>query len=251
MSYWKEALGEYIGIFILVFIGCSSVAVSILYFPLQLWQIALIWALGVATAIYSTQSFSHSHLNPAVTIAFALNNECKWNRVPTYIVAQLLGAATAGAILFALVNKDLMLFELQNNIIRGDANSSQSAVMFGEFIALNVQHLTACLAEGLGTFSLVLVIFILGFKNKRYSYLNPVFIGLTVGIIILVVAPYTQAGLNPARDFGPRIVAYLGGWGNAAYPSYGGSFFSVYILSPILGGALAYLLFSKLLGIQQ
>ena len=251
MSYWKEALGEYIGTFILVFIGCSSVAVSMLYVPLQLWQIALIWALGVATAIYSTQSFCHSHLNPAVSIAFALNSACKWHKVPTYIFAQLLGAATAGAILLALVNEDLMLFELQNDIIRGDTNSSQSAVMFGEFIALNVPHLIACLAEGLGTFSLVLVIFILGFKNKRYSYLNPILIGLTVGIIILLVAPYTQAGLNPARDFGPRMVAYFGGWGIAAYPTPAGSFFSVYILSPILGGALAYLSFSKLLGFEQ
>jgi len=112
--------------------------------------------------------------------------------------------------------------------------------MFGEFFPETVSHSTAYIAEGLGTFVLVLTIFLLDANNKKLSYLNPVFIGLTVGAIILVVAPYTQAGLNPARDFGPRLVAYFGGWGSAAFPYVSGSFFTVYILSPLVGGALAY-----------
>ena len=53
------------------------------------------------------------------------------------------------------------------------------------------------------------------------------------------MAPFTQAGLNPARDFGPRMVAYLAGWGNAAFPKIDYSFFTVYILSPLMAGILA------------
>ena len=72
----------------------------------------------------------------------------------------------------------------------------------------------AMFAEGFGTFLLVMFIFALteGCNVGRPSdALAPLFIGLTVSSIIFLVAPLTQAGLNPARDFGPRLVAWLMG----------------------------------------
>ena len=56
--------------------------------------------------------------------------------------------------------------------------------------------------------------------------------------MISVIAPLTQAGLNPARDFGPRLFAYFAGWGPIAIPGPRGGFFTVYILSPIIGGLI-------------
>ena len=97
----------------------------------------------------------------------------------------------------------------------------------------------ACFMEGLGTFILVFVILKVTEKAKQIDNLTPFIIGLTVTIIICLVAPYTQAGLNPARDFAPRIVAYFAGWGSAAFPIVPFSFFTVYILSPMIGGILA------------
>jgi glycerol uptake facilitator protein len=64
-----------------------------------------------------------------------------------------------------------------------------------------------------------------------------------VSIIISIIAPITQAGLNPARDFGPRLFAYLAGWKSIAIPGPHGGFFTVYILAPIIGalvGAAVY-----------
>ena len=70
----------------------------------------------------------------------------------------------------------------------------------------------------------------------------PPIIGLTVGALIAVIAPLTQAGFNPARDFGPRIVAFLAGWNDVAFKG-----FWVYILAPILGAVLGAALADKVL----
>ncbi len=250
MSYWKELLGELIGTFILVFIGCGSVAVAVLYYPLSLWQIALIWSIGVALAIFATRQYSAAHLNPAVTFAMLLAKKDSWRKLPSYLIVQLGGAVLASLLLLALINSDLQRFELENSILRGNPVSYKSAVMFGEFFpntgfenSLNVSHIQACIYEGLGTMTLVLVIFIITRKDFGINNLVPLIIGLTVGAIIMVVAPYTQAGLNPARDFGPRLVAYFGGWEKAAFPKISSGFFTVYILSPMIGGAVARFIF--------
>jgi glycerol uptake facilitator protein len=246
MNYWKELLGEMLGTAILVFIGCGSVAIAVVYYPLELWQIALIWSFGVALAIYATRKYSSAHLNPAVTLAMCLAGKCEWKKLPSYFIAQFIGAAIASTRLFSIINSDLASFEVANNLIRGNSDSYKSAVMFGEFFPIHVSHITACIAEGLGTFTLVLMIFILTAKDRGIENWIPILIGLTVGAIILVVAPYTQAGLNPARDFGPRLVAYFGGWGDAAFPRVSFSFLTVYILAPLVGGAFATLCFNLL-----
>ena len=77
--------------------------------------------------------------------------------------------------------------------------------------------------------------------------LAPLFIGLTVTLVISVIAPLTQAGINPARDLGPRLFAALAGWGAAAFPEPWYSSFTVYIVGPCLGGLLAAVVFTKIL----
>jgi glycerol uptake facilitator-like aquaporin len=77
--------------------------------------------------------------------------------------------------------------------------------------------------------------------------LAPVFIGLTVTSIICLIAPLKQAGLNPARDLGPRLFSWLAGWGVAAFPDDRGGFLWVYVLGPVCGGALASLLFVRVI----
>lgn len=251
----KEFLGELLGTFILVLFGCGSVAVAVLFGEYgSIFQIAMAWGIGVTLAIYLTRHLSCAHLNPAVSIAMALGGRMKARKLPGYILAQLLGAFAAGWMIFALFSSSIEAYEAAHGIVRGTSESITTAKMFGEFYpnpggAAVVGMPLAMLAEAFGTFLLVLLIFSLteGCNVGRPDdALAPVFIGLTVASIICLVAPLTQAGLNPARDFGPRLVAWMTGWGSAAFSPGGGSFW-VYILAPIAGGGAATLLFCRVI----
>jgi glycerol uptake facilitator-like aquaporin len=74
----------------------------------------------------------------------------------------------------------------------------------------------------------------------------PFFIGFSVAIIISVLAPLTQAGLNPARDLGPRLFAVLAGWGPIALPGPNGVWWA-YVVGPFLGGPVGALLYDTLI----
>ena len=243
-------IGELIGTFILVFIGCSTVALSVLSiaFP-TLFQVAIVWGAGVAIAIYSTRKYCPAHLNPAVSLALFLDKKIDFKTLMGFIAVQLMGAILAGIGVYLIFNNGIINYELAHEIIRGSTDSQQSAKMFGEFFpnsGSNIKEVsltTAILAEGIGTFILMMVIFIEGNTARRTDAVAPIIIGATITILIIFIAPYTQGGFNPARDFGPRLVAYFGGWESAAFPTIPYSFFTVYILGPCLGAITAFLLF--------
>lgn len=252
MRLSKEFKGETLGTFLLVLFGCGSVAVSVLFNAHQgLMQIALAWGIGVTLSIYLTRHLSCAHLNPAVTLAMVISKRMQLRKLPVYMSAQFLGAFVAGAVLYILFNPSIAAFENTHHIVRGSIESIQTAKMFGEYYAVpgatSVVSLPLAFgAEALGTFLLLLMIFALtegcnvGRPNEA---LAPLFIGLTVTSIICLIAPLTQAGLNPARDFGPRMVSWITGWGDAAFPDQSGGFLLVYILGPIIGATLAALFF--------
>jgi glycerol uptake facilitator protein len=247
LKEYKELLGESLGTFILVFFGCGSVAVAVLFNAFSsLLEVALIWGLGVAIAIYTTRNICPAHLNPAVSLAMCISKKLVWKKLPFYILVQFLGAFLAGLLLFVIFENAIQTFEEVHEIARGSDASKKSAMMFGEYFPnpsfenfMEVSAALACFMEGLGTFLLVFVILRLTEKPAQINNITPLVIGLTVTVIICIVAPFTQAGLNPARDFGPRMVAFFAGWGNAAFPKVTFSFLTVYILSPLLGGIVA------------
>ena len=250
MKFLKECLGECIGTFILVFIGCGSVALAVLYGTFEsLLEVAIVWGLGVTIAIFASRRLCPSHLNPAVSVAFWMQGELPFKKLPVYFLFQTLGAFLAAGLLYFFVREDIAAYELSNFLIRGEPNSYHSAVMFGEFFPnpgyendLHVSAGLACMMEALGTCLLVFTILWLAARKLNVN-LFPLLVGLTVTLIICFVAPYTQAGLNPARDFGPRLFAYLAGWENAAFSSASLSFLTVYILSPIGGGVIAVFIY--------
>jgi glycerol uptake facilitator protein len=246
-------VGEFLGTFILVFFGCGSVATAVLTgAQVGIFQVAIVWGIGIATAIYLTGSLSGAHLNPAVTIAFAAWNGFSWRKVPRYVFAQFAGALFASAVLFAMYHGTLVAYETTHQIVRGAPGSEATAMIFGEFfpnpggkpftdeIRLRVTHPAAFLIEFVGTAILMLVI--LGVSNARNAsrpqVLAAATIGLTVTILISLLGPLTMAAFNPARDLGPRVFSSLAGWGAVPFTTNGVGWLTVYVIAPV-GGALA------------
>jgi glycerol uptake facilitator protein len=248
----RECLAECLGTFLLVFFGTGSVFVAVLTGALQgLFQVAMVWGLVIALAIYATSAISGTHINPAVTLAAAAFRGFPPRKVMPFILSQVVGAMLASAVLYFLYGDILTGFESTKGLVRGQPGSELSAMVFGEYFpnpalfgttadaSANVSLIQAMVAEGFGTALLVFFIFALTDPNNRNrpdGTLFALFIGLTISILIAVIAPLTQAGFNPARDFGPRLFAYGAGWGPVAIPGPRGGFFLVYILAPILGG---------------
>jgi glycerol uptake facilitator protein len=245
--------GESLGTFILVFFGCGSVATSVLTgAQVGVFQVAIVWGIGISAAIYLTASLSGAHLNPAVTIAFATWGGFPWRIVPRYILAQFAGAFAASLVLYAMYHGVLTSYESSHHIVRGAAGSEATAMIFGEFFPnpggqaltatsrASVSLPTAAYIETLGTGILMLVIF--GSVDERNSSrpktLTAATIGLTVTILISLMGPLTMAAFNPARDLAPRIFSSLAGWGRVPFNTNGYGWLVVYVLAPVLGAFL-------------
>ncbi|KAG7355871.1 MIP family channel protein [Nitzschia inconspicua] len=244
----RELLAEVIGTFLIVQIGTGAV-MSALYTNslMGLFQIASVWIIAVTVAICTTASISGAHLNPAISIAFAAvrpSENFTWRKVIPYSAAQLLGAGLGSATNLILYGSLISTFEANNGIVRASSLGIASAKAFGEYFVAPVSMGVAFLAETIGTAILSFVIFSLtNEKNDgvKDSFIPPM-IGLTVGALIAVLAPLTQAGFNPARDFGPRIVAWCAGWKTVAFTGWW-----VYIIGPIVGALLGAYVADKIL----
>lgn len=256
----RRCLAEVIGTWLMVFAGTSVVAAAVLTgAQVGLWQVAVAWALGVSMAIYLTGAVSGAHLNPAVSLAFAIfrPRDFPLRLLVPYWLSQLAGGVLAGLSVLALYGSLIRHFEIQHGIDRGEPGSQLSSMLFGEYfpnpgilgtgetVRELVSPLGAAAVEAVGTGILVVMIFALVDRRNTsltVKALAPVFIGLTVALVISMLAPLTMGGWNPARDFGPRLVSFFAGWGEMAIPGPSGGFWA-YIAGPFIGapvGAAVY-----------
>jgi glycerol uptake facilitator protein len=250
----RECFAEILGTFFLVFFGIGAVHVAVLTGALNgLGEVAIVFGLGISLAIYSVSAVSGAHLNPAVTIAIAAFRGFPVAKIIPYILSQLIGAFLGAALLYALFSGVITRFEASKHLERGKPGSELSAMVYGEYFpnpaiigtteedfkAISLSQ--AMLTELVGTALLVFFVFALTDArnlNRPTGSFFALFIGLGIGLIIAILASLTQAGLNPARDFGPRLFSWFAGWGSIAIPGPRGGFFTVYILSPIIGGLI-------------
>lgn len=250
-------LGEVAGTFLLVFFGCGSLASAITSNAfVGIAQIAFVWGFGIAIAIYVTGGLSGAHLNPAVTLGFCVARRFSPRAVIAHVGAQCLGSFLACLALYGIFHDPIASFEKREGLLRGLAGSERSAMIFTEFypnpsaveLLGAVTMTTAFLAEALGTFVLMLVILALTDTNNpsRTKEGTALVIGFTVAILICLLGPISMAGFNPARDFVPRVFAYLFGWGSLVFDFNGYGYLTVYIIAPICGAVVAALLYRYL-----
>ena len=246
--------GEFLGIFVMVFFGVGVIHAAVISgAQVGLWQVAVVWSVAVTLGIYTAAALSGAHINPAITLVVAVYDGFPWQRVIPYWAAQIAGAAFAALILYLIYGNAIADFEHAQGLVRGEAGSQLSAMVFGEYFpnpavfgtseqAFNIVSVkTGFIAEMVGT---AMLAFIVSVVTHGRNYARPqsagaaVAIGVGIAAIISVVAPLTQAGLNPARDFGPRLIAFFAGWGDIAIPGPRGGFFYVYILAPLVGALI-------------
>ncbi|MBN2137384.1 MAG: MIP family channel protein [Sedimentisphaerales bacterium] len=258
-----ESLGEVVGTFILVFFGTGVVHAAVLTQSQSgLWQVAVVWGAAVGLAIYAVAAVSGAHINPAITVAFALKRTFPLRKVPRYLASQLLGAILAAGLLYVIFSGPIRAFEKSNSIVRGQAGSELSAMVYGEYfpnpaVARDMSWPQDCVSQTVAFFAEVtgtglLAFFVFALTDKRNSTpkgAQAILIGLVIAGLISVIAPLTQACFNPARDFGPRLVAYMAGWKAIAIPGPRGGFFTVYILAPIVGAAGGAYAYEALIGL--
>ncbi len=242
---------EVIGTFILIFFGCGAVHTAVTTGATSgVLQVGLVWGIGVMIGAFTVGHVSGAHLNPAVTLALAVWGGFEKRLVLPYWAAQTIGAALAAIVLHFIFSGTIDAYELKEGIVRGEANSVVTAAMYGEYFKVSLP--SAFLAEVIGTGVLAAAIFALTDSRNSGSpgsNLAPLFIGLCVAAIIAVIGPLTQSCLNPARDFGPRIVAFFAGWGSIAFPGPHGAVgtLAVYLFAPLLGAVLGGGIYTKIL----
>ena len=252
-----DALGEFAGTFILIMFGVGSVAMAVAALPesgrgtfdTASWLIISFgWGLGVTFGVYVAGGITGAHLNPAVTLAFALRRGFPWRKVPTYMLAQLAGAFVAAILLYQLYGASIDSLERARDIVRGTPDSLTTFSIFATFPARYFGNWWGpFLDQVVGTALLLACIFaVVDNANQPVkANLAPWIIGFVVVAIGLSIGANAGYAINPARDLGPRLVTWIYGWKEIAVPGdYGNvnSYMWIPIAGPLVGGAIgAYL----------
>ena len=124
----KGFTGELLGTFVLTLFGCASVACAVLFGEyVSIFQVGMVWGIGVTLAIYLTRYLSCAHLNPAVSVAMVVAGRMKASKLPIYLLAQFLGAILAGFMLYLLFAPSIANYEAVKGIVRGTEASVDTA----------------------------------------------------------------------------------------------------------------------------
>lgn len=265
---YKEGLGgemcaEFLGTFVLILFGIGSVAVAVAglpgsgrqvvdFGPANWLIIAWGWGLAVVFGVYVAGGISGAHLNPAVTLGFAVRRDFPWRKVLPYWLAQVVGAFVAAALVYACYR-----WAIDASIAAAGETRKTSLSTYSIFATFPAEYFGdswwgPLLDQIVGTGILLLVICaLIDTRNTApTANLHPYIIGLVVVAIGLAFGTNAGYAINPARDFGPRLFTFFEGWGGIALP---GTFqwFSGYwwipIVGPLIGGVVGVLVYDLLI----
>ena len=238
-----EALAEFFGTMVLILFGDGCVACFGLFTKVvpgaNTWTVIIFgWGFAVMLGIYVSGAISGAHLNPAVTLGFAVTGRFSWSKVAPYMVAQVLGAFVAAGILYFVYRG-----ALYTNVASGHTFSQDVGYVFYTSPKSFVGLFNAFGDEFIGTALLVgLILAIVDGRNQPVQgNLNPLIIGILIVAIGASFGLNSGYAINPARDFGPRLwVAIVDSGNSFAANSY---YFWVPIVAPLLGGAVGGLIY--------
>jgi glycerol uptake facilitator protein len=260
-----ELVAEFFGTFVILAFGCGVVAMTVAalnqsgrgkeaFAASGDWLlISWGWGFAVAFAVYVAGGVSGAHLNPAVTLAQALYRGFSWKKVPTFWLAQLLGAFVGAALVYFNYHDAISSFEHAQKITRGATNSIPTFSIFGTFPAPYFSSwFGPFMDQVIGTAFLVAFIFAVTdeFNAPVKSNLAPLIVGFIVVAIGISYGANAGYAINPARDLGPRLLAWVEGWKSIAIPgNYGNvnSYMWIPIVGPLVGGAVGGFVYDRLI----
>jgi len=247
-----QLIGEVFGTFILILLGDGVVAnvglAPRLAAPGYDWNtITFGWAFAVIVAVYVSAGVSGAHLNPAVTVALALKRGFAWGKVLPYIVAQVVGAFLGALGVYLVYGDGLRAAGLPNVWCTGPGSvfgqafwgAATAGTASGGYSFVN-----SFIAEIFGTAVLLWGILASGdAKNTGLMHnLGPFLVGGTVLAVGLSLGGPSGYAINPARDFGPRLLGLLVG----TQGLFSSGYWWIPIVAPIIGGAVGVYLYDWL-----
>jgi aquaporin Z len=210
----QHFVAEFVGTFALVFIGGGAIAATqATQMSAGLIAVALAHGIILGVAVSATMRVS-GHLNPAITFGLLVTRRIDALMAAVHVVAQLTGAVLAAYALKWLLPASLVL----------------ATRLGGQSVSLETSTIQAIGLEAIATFFLAFVVFGTAVDPKAPK-IGGLAIGATLAAGILAIGPFTGASLNPARSFGPAVASGI----------FEGH--AVYWIGPLLGGAVASLLY--------
>ncbi|XP_058912283.2 aquaporin-9 isoform X1 [Kogia breviceps] len=250
-SLAKEMLSEFLGTFIMIVLGCGSVAQAVLSRGHYggIITINTGFSLAIVMAIYVAGGVSGGHINPAVTFAMCLFRRMKWFKFPFYVGAQLLGAFVGAATLFGIYYDALLSFAGGKLLIVGE---NATAHIFATYPAPYLSLVNALADQVVATMFLLIVIFAI-FDSRNLGVpkgLEPIVIGFLIVVISSSLGMNSGCAMNPARDLSPRLFTALAGWGFEVFTA-GNNFWWIPVVGPFVGAMLGGLIYVLVIEIHH
>jgi len=224
-AYAAELLGTLMLVLFIVLVLSIAAPAPDGFGVLDFAVIGLVHAFVLMLLVASLGGVSGAHFNPAVTIALLAKRKIGGGDAAIYIACQLVGA-----ILGALIGKALI------SDAADAMNVGATTISEGRFLDGAVGK--AMIAEFIGTFALMWAIMAMAVNPRADRSWAPFVIGAALGLGAMTIAPLTGAGFNPARSFGPALIANE--FGGA------GDFLLAYVLAPVLGAVAAALAYTAI-----
>ena len=217
-------LAEALGTFILV-LAIISVAIAaglrrpVAGLPYSSETVAVAGGFALIVIVASIGKRSGAHVNPAVTVALAVDQKFPWSRVPAYVIAQFAGSIAAALVAWAVFGSKA----------RSQANLGATAPAGG------ASALQVFVVEAFVTFVLMFAVISVASGTPASTAVTAIAIGLSLSVAILISGPISGAGVNPARALGPMIIAgqFTDWW--------------AYLIAPVVGAVAAATAHTRLL----